>query len=237
MPITYRTGALADPQDPRDAPHEIPAGAPGAMPDAHSLVGKIHTIYDQGRTNACVAHAVATALQPRGLDVSRRWLYWCARKLTGHQASDGGTFLRSALKSALKLGCETESGMPWHPQTINSPPSMGSYLRAHSTRIASYARIAPPNLKIAVKTELLAGRPVVFRVLVDDSFAGITTQPWHPGGDVLGMHALCIVGYNPTGAVFVNSWGVHWGDKGKGVIPWQVVENQGLCGDFWSVVP
>jgi len=43
-----------------------------------------------------------------------------------------------------------------------------------------------------------------------------------PEGEVLGGHALVLVGYNDSTSRFTfrNSWGASWGDAGYGTIPY-----------------
>ena len=43
-----------------------------------------------------------------------------------------------------------------------------------------------------------------------------------------GGHALCAVGYNQDGLIFINSWGEEWGMFGFGLITWEALKDQFL---------
>ena len=52
----------------------------------------------------------------------------------------------------------------------------------------------------------------------------------------LGGHAICPVGYDDkTGFIkFKNSWGINWGDKGYGYLPYEYIDKYMM--DAWSSV-
>jgi len=49
-----------------------------------------------------------------------------------------------------------------------------------------------------------------------------TSRMWYPIDSklVIGMHSMCIVGYNKDGFILRNSWGTGWGDKGYCIFPY-----------------
>ena len=44
---------------------------------------------------------------------------------------------------------------------------------------------------------------------------------WTNIGDIIGGHAISIVGYNPKGFIIRNSWGSSYGDKGYGLLEYE----------------
>lgn len=44
---------------------------------------------------------------------------------------------------------------------------------------------------------------------------------WTNIGDIIGGHAISIVGYNPKGFIIRNSWGTSYGDKGYGLLEYE----------------
>ena len=46
------------------------------------------------------------------------------------------------------------------------------------------------------------------------------------GGQPLGGHAVCIVGYDQEGCYIANSWGQSFGSKGFGLMPWSVFKEE-----------
>jgi C1A family cysteine protease len=83
--------------------------------------------------------------------------------------------------------------------------------------------------------------PVVFGFAVYESFEsekvskkGIVPMPM-PGEQMLGGHAVAIVGYDMAKRVFIvrNSWGSKWGDRGYFYMPFDYVLDPDLACDFW----
>jgi len=62
-----------------------------------------------------------------------------------------------------------------------------------------------------------------------------TNQMWKPidGNRVIGMHSMCIVGYNSNGFILRNSWGANWGDGGYCVFPYTDWKWQWEC---WTLI-
>jgi C1A family cysteine protease len=53
---------------------------------------------------------------------------------------------------------------------------------------------------------------------------------------VVGGHAVMVVGYNDAKQVFVirNSWGASWADKGYFYMPYAFITSNN-CSDFWTL--
>ena len=111
--------------------------------------------------------------------------------------------------------------------------------------IPGYKKINDGDVN-AVKNALASGFPVVMGFTVYDSFeydinnnTGMMPYPNIASEQVLGGHAVTIVGYNDNlnGGRFIvrNSWGTGWGDGGYFYMPYQVVANRSMSNDFWIV--
>jgi uncharacterized protein YvpB len=111
--------------------------------------------------------------------------------------------------------------------------------------IPGYQKINDGDVN-AVKNALASGFPVVMGFTVYDSFeydlnntTGMMPYPNTASEQVLGGHAVTIVGYNDNlnGGRFIvrNSWGTSWGDGGYFYMPYQVVANKNMSSDFWIV--
>jgi C1A family cysteine protease len=88
------------------------------------------------------------------------------------------------------------------------------------------------------------GYPVIIGFDVYSSFitnsvsrTGMMPYPNTSRESLLGGHAVLIVGYNNATQRFTvrNSWGTSWGDKGYFYMPYQVIQNSRMSGDFWVI--
>jgi C1A family cysteine protease len=190
-------------------------------------------ILNQGRTNSCVANALAHALLLREnqkrhtqSSISRLFVYYNARRFYGGHRSDSGTFIRTAIKGMSKFGAPDEaywdfSTLPWN---VNRRPGWEAYMHAFSRREGLYYTIQDEGLGrvVAIQTALRAGYPVVFGTLIDGGFLKnegdyyLRTPPRLP--NTLGGHAMCIRGFKYIDGVVwfdvVNSWGMSWRNGG-----------------------
>jgi C1A family cysteine protease len=66
---------------------------------------------------------------------------------------------------------------------------------------------------------------------------GMMPYPNTATEELLGGHAVCLVGYNDTTQRFIarNSWGTSWGDQGYFYMPYQVIQNTTMSSDFWTI--
>ena len=55
---------------------------------------------------------------------------------------------------------------------------------------------------------------------------------WTNIGNIIGGHAISIVGYNPKGFIIRNSWGTSYGDKGYGLLEY---EDFGSFYEIWTI--
>jgi len=91
-----------------------------------------------------------------------------------------------------------------------------------------------------IKQCLANNLPVVIGILVYSSFesqmtaqTGNVVMPNPLTENLLGGHAALIIAYDDSKQVmtFQNSWGLSWGDKGFGYLPYAFVSDQNLTSD------
>lgn len=222
-------------------------------------------VEDQENLGSCTANAGVGMVEyferkafGKHIDASRLFLYKATRnlmKVTG----DTGAYLRSTMGALTLFGVPPEEYWPYtdhDPDFDNEPPAF-CYAFGRYYRAIKYIRLDPPGtdkneLLNRIKTNLTAGLPSMFGFTVYDSIweakKGKIPYPC-PGERIEGGHAIMAVGYddnfkikNPdckvetTGALLIrNSWGVDWGNKGYGWLPYKHVL-KGLAVDWWTLL-
>ncbi len=232
--------------DLRDARLAIPATT--ALPSAVDLSAgaDMPPIYDQGQLNSCTANALAAAVDfdnhlrtQQFLTPSRMWIWYQERAMEGHVGQDVGAQVRDGAKVVATLGACPDTDWPYDPATFAQAPPQKDYSDALGDRVLTYS--APPQDLWSLKSVLAGGRPVVFGFTVYSEFespqvaaSGIVPMP-NPTGQVVGGHAVVLVGYNDAVDRFRvrNSWGTTWGQAGYFEMPYLYVTSASLASDFW----
>jgi hypothetical protein len=192
-----------------------------------------HTpVSDQGERGTCAANAWMDALEilmglenPRGVvQLSRLFVYWTARTLTGLQDEDRGVYLRAVAHQLRAIGVVEERYMPYRDSldAVLTAPSLDLYTMASNNRIDSFYRITSEgSTKLdEIELALRANHPVISAAPVGKEFVD-----YRGGGHVFGpparsdgMHAMILVGVRHVSGrrqfLRRNSWGKAWGDAG-----------------------
>lgn len=240
-------GHKPDPADPRDY---IYNARKKALPVSVDLRSKMSPIVDQGQLGSCTANGIASGLmeylflkagQPL-IRLSRLFLYWQERKIENTISQDSGAYIRDGMKVAQSIGCCPEVDYLYDITRFTDSPTSKADADAAAFKVAEYHRVLTYN---DMKAALANGQPVVIGFTVYDSFESIEASN---GGllptvdkskeSILGGHAVCAVGYNPTEhpgeyIVIRNSWGKDWGDHGYCYMP-KSYWDQGLVTDAWT---
>lgn len=212
----------------------------GFFPKKIKLPGKVDlrrkwwNIGDQGKTGSCVGWATASGLLRYHFTIKRKIktnekisvrFIWMASKEMDEYADypttfieDAGTSLKTALKTAKKIGALKASLFPFHGKmvTILENNFLGI---AGKLKIKSYFNLISGHQdKLEMfKAWLHYNGPILTCLDCDKTWF----KP-KPGGmlekydrkSAEGGHAVSIVGYTPTHFIVRNSWGKGWGDKG-----------------------
>lgn len=187
-------------------------------------------ISHQGDTGTCVANAWCDALEildgfdgkDRVEQLSRMFLYWAARYLTGTTHRDDGTYLRAAAHQLQHIGVVEEQYYPFKRENLFQSPPLKLFTMASNNRIKGHYRLTTRGEQLAqdIETAIRASHPVVFGTAVHRGLGE------HRGGEVLnhpvvwsGWHAMVVVGVRraPDGSrefLWRNSWGKDWGVRG-----------------------
>lgn len=205
------------------------------------------TVEDQGNLGSCTGNAIAGAIEllnkreNRTLDVSRLFIYYFERLFIGTVNYDSGAYIRDGIKTCYMYGASLESLWPYVIKKFKTRPSSSAVTDASTRKVTLYQRIVDHQ---GCLDALSNGYPVVVGFDVYSSFqsskvarTGIMPYPDTKKEALLGGHAVLLVGYDKKKQVYIarNSWGTRWGDKGYFYMPFQVIQNQTMSGDFWII--
>lgn len=241
---------IPDPPDPRDHVYRLAPMA--SLPSTVDLRTYASPIGDQGNLGSCTGNAIAGAIDlmdrknSKPLQVSRLFIYYQERVLENDVYYDAGAYIRDGIKACYTYGAPLESLWPYNINKWATRPSATAYSDALNRKVTGYAKCADFN---AVKNALAAGTPVVIGFTVYESFegtqnttTGVMPYPNIGREQILGGHAVCLVGYydnfrNTGKGYFIarNSWGTSWGDHGYFYMPYQVIQNSSMSSDFWTI--
>lgn len=220
---------------------------PKDLPLSVNLRDQCSPVVDQGELGSCTANALASGLreylvlqakQPL-VRLSRLFLYYEERVLEGTVNEDSGATIRDGMKVLYNIGVCPESDDPYNIEKFTQPPSLRDILDAHHYTITEYFRIS--NLTM-MKAALAEGLPVVAGIMVYESLeskevakTGIVTMPDTDTEQLLGGHAVLVVGYDDSKqwAIVRNSWGINWGDQGYFYLPYKYWTAD-LVTDMWT---
>lgn len=203
--------------------------------------------WDQKALGACTAFAIGGAIayeyarlglvfQPSFLQ-----LYYCERAMEGTVPIDSGAYIRDGAKVAAQVGMAHSYAWPYLTDRFQQRPPKSVFKNALHHRVTSYARV--PRTAAALCSVLAGGDTIVFGISVYESFesdevdnTAIVPMP-RPSEDLLGGHAVLMVGYDRDRQLFKcrNSWGSYWAEGGYFYLPFEYALDSDLSDDFWTL--
>lgn len=195
----------------------------------------------------------------KNVDASPLFLYKAARNKM-NLAEDVGASIRETMKALALYGVPPEDSWSYDENKVNEEPPAYCYAYAQNYQslkyfLLDYAGIPKETLLFQIKAVLAASFPCVFGFTIYNSIYEESNELGHipfpdPERDkVIGGHTLVAVGYNDykfiqcadrkqysKGAFLIrNSWGIEWGIKGYGWLPYDYVLG-GLTAAWWSLI-
>jgi C1A family cysteine protease len=211
------------------------------------LRAKFGPIEQQGLPNSCVAHAATSVVEAvLGVsDLSRLFVYWNARSYANQTGGDFGCQPRNAMKGLSQYGAPAETAWPYDTTKIVTKPDANAYNVAQPlrTKIKAYQSV---QSFAAMKTALTQGLPVLFALMVPDTFASVTKYSGVQPGIAattrwIGSHCMVACGFDDaTQMVLVrNSFGTGFGQEGYCWFGYEWFANvtTGKVTDCWTILP
>lgn len=201
----------------------------------------------QGNLGSCTGQSIAGAIEllnkrnGKPTDVSRLFIYYYERLLMGTVNYDSGAYIRDGIKATNKYGASLESYWPYDIRKYKQQPVLEAKNDALNRKVTRYERIT--NFDGCIDA-LSNGYPIIAGFHVYSSFmsanvakTGKMPYPNIRREKLLGGHAVLIVGYDKIRKVFIvrNSWGARWGNGGYFYMPFDVIKNPNMSGDFWII--
>jgi len=224
----YKLNLLPSPPDKRDWIYENTIKDFIVMlPTVLDWRSSMFPVRDQGYQGSCAAMSGAAMkdwqeIKDVAIDeyMSPQFIY----NNRYNQNSEGMTM--RDLMSILKNTGDCRESL--HVYGNKDKPSTNAYDDAKHYVIEAYASITTVE---GLKAALYENGPCVIAVPVYN----YTTRMWkqRTGDNLLGGHAMTIVGYNEEGFIIRNSWGDSWGDAGHTIFPY---EDWGFHWEAWSAV-
>lgn len=208
------------------------------------------TIWQQSNLGSCGPQSSGVDLVQAGLARQKRpsmkkpsalMIYYGARLIMGTVDYDSGVDNRSLMKALVNYGYCDEELWPYEISRFRVKPSAEAIAQAATRKIKSYSSVLQ-NLD-AMRTALANGDSFIYGFTVYSSFqsneterTGYVSLPSNVES-VLGGHDVLICGYSDELKAFKfrNSYGIGWGDRGYGYMPYEYAINPRLSGDFWSI--
>jgi C1A family cysteine protease len=229
----------------------VPYGLP-AIVDYRS---EMSSVKNQGELGSCVGFAAAAMKEWQEqkehlkevaegkkdtrktdqYDLSEQWIYYKCKEIDPWP-NEEGTSIRCAMQVLQKVGVPCEKAYPYNDMFKGKPASWAKLISKWGL-IDSYYRCDDLN---ALKNSLANNGPTVigiacFREIFTVGSNGYIPYPANPN-EIYGGHAICAVGYNDQTKLvkFKNSWGVEWGNKGYGLLPYSYIND--FMWDSWVAV-
>lgn len=216
------------------------------IPDVVDLRHFMPPVYDQGNLGSCTANAVAGALDYERtrqsetlVTPSRLFVYYNERKDEHQIKTDAGATIRESVKAVKKYGVCPEKHWPYDIAKFANKPPKTCYTEALKYVDLTYLRVHQGQAEM--QNCLAEGFAIVIGINVYESFESSAVaksgEVPMPAADeqLLGGHALLVVGYENDKWIVRNSWGADWGDKGYCYLPFEYLLKSGLSGDFWAL--
>lgn len=219
---------LRDPHDARD--HQALAIFNTDVPiiSTYTTIPSLLPIRDQQQQGSCSAFAAAALKEYQENKehstfheyMSPQFIYNCRPNYPAE-----GIYSRDLMAHLTEIGVVTEKTYPYGKvEKLSRETAPDLFTQAANYKITAYARITTID---DAKRALVKNGPLHISFPVYN----YTESFWRGVGPGLGGHAVAIVGYDITGFILRNSWGMSYGKNGYGTFPYS---DWGMHWDVWA---
>lgn len=220
----------------------------GSLPGMVDLRPKMPAVYDQGELGACTAHAIAGLSEylmiksgKKPYVPSRLFIYYNERVLEETVLEDSGASIADSMRVVTTNGCPNEAIWWYNVVKYAIKPNQKVYINGLTHLVSDYYQV---NQDLnSLRSILALGYPIAIGFTVYESFeydvvtlTGVMPMP-KPDEEVLGGHAVLVVGYDDEKRMFIvrNSWSKDWGGPMEGyfLMPYDFLLDPYYASDFW----
>lgn len=230
--IGFKAGAQISPPDARDylAEKIFPTDC-GELPEVLDLRSTLRTVRNQGLQSTCVAHVAACMKEWQENKDVGLCSYFSTDFIYNQRTNTNteGMYARDMLKLLANIGiCTDESFQAMKNSVTEEVLPTPLYKEAYMYKIDGYARVSDCD---TLKKALNCNGPCYMALpLYND---GRTFWKSIKGEEQRDIHAVAIVGYDSTGFIIRNSWGIDWGVKGYCILPYEDFKYSYEC---WTTI-
>jgi hypothetical protein len=228
-PKLYKFNLKKSPTDPRDLMLETIYPEPVVLPTKWDMRDQMRSIRDQGTEGTCSAQTAAALKEWQefvDIEFKEHMSPWFVYKLR-EDITQEGMYPRNTMDILYKIGIVSEADYPYL-----SPKPIDSILRsiASSYKIQGYAQINTMDL---LKKALFANGPCYIAFPVYNPQKMDFWKPDFTGQNMLGGHAVTVVGWLKDKFIIRNSWSAQWGDYGYTYYPFS---DFGMHWEIWTAI-
>lgn len=211
-----------------------------ALPPLVDLRPDCPPVEAQGALGSCTANAIVGAFEfaerkagGGGHDLSRLFVYYNARKMSGWEQEDSGATISQGMAALLAFGAPAETSWPYDVARMAERPPERCFEEARLHVPGEYARVTGAD---GIRGALARAHPVVFASNIPER---CYDEAWTSGSVPMptaderaavasrdGTHAMLLVGYDLNARVYFvrNSWGDGFGERGYCRLPFDVFD-------------